>query len=57
MKCRRCKIADSTGEFIHLCDACFEWFDAKTKSVAGKYELADSEVEYFDESVRTRVVN
>lgn len=52
MKCRKCNLNESTGFIIHLCDQCFDEWEAGLKAATAdgtKYELPEEEVPYFHE--------
>ena len=52
MKCRRCRIADSTGFVLALCDSCFESFEQdiqRDDTGTGKAIPSNTELEYFNE--------
>lgn len=55
MKCRRCNDRESTGFLIHLCDICFDEWEAnlkRTTADGSKYEVPEDEASYFVEQGR-----
>jgi hypothetical protein len=50
--CRKCRVRESTGILIELCDPCFDAWEAEHKakiaaSPTGRRELSDEEFEYL----------